>query len=172
MRLDFLALNAAQEASPRKAGRGKQDEPLAINIPRETAAYVDSASEPEETEPEIQRVPAYIPISYVSDSRQRVEMYRRIAELDDKAAIETLREEMTDRFGKLPEAVDLLLQVADLKIIAASKAITAIESRGSKLMLTRNQDYVMVGGKFPRLTRPTAKARLQEIRKLLNTMAP
>jgi transcription-repair coupling factor (superfamily II helicase) len=172
VRLDFLALNAAQDASaPPKSGRRKQDEGLVINIPRETAAYVESGSEPDDTEPEIRRVAAYIPPSYVSDSRQRVEMYRRIAELDDQTAIESLRGEMTDRFGKLPEAVDFLLQVAELKIIASSRNITALESRGSKLMLTRNQDYVMVGGKFPRLTRATAKARLQEIRKLLNTMA-
>jgi transcription-repair coupling factor (superfamily II helicase) len=172
VRLDFLALNAAEESpSRRKTARAPRDEPLVINIPRETATYAESTSEPEEPEPEVERVPAYIPVSYVGDSRQRVEMYRRIAELDDKTAIEKLRAEMLDRFGRLPEPVDLLLQVADLKIMAASRGITAIESRGSKLMLTRNQDYVMVGGKFPRLIRTSPKARLQEIRKLLNTMA-
>jgi transcription-repair coupling factor (superfamily II helicase) len=121
-------------------------------------------------EPELQRVPAYIPISYVGDSRQRVEMYRRVAELNDKPAIEKLRTEMIDRFGALPEAVDLLFQVAELKMIAANKNITAIESRGSKLMLTRNQDYIMIGSKFPRLTRPDAKARLKEIKKLLQAL--
>jgi hypothetical protein len=34
-------------------------------------------------------------------------------------------------------------------------------------MLTRNNDYIMVGSKFPRLTKKTASARLTEIKKLL-----
>jgi transcription-repair coupling factor (superfamily II helicase) len=171
VRLDFLALNAAEETTPKtRTPRAKKDDPLVINIPRQTAAYIESASEPEEAEPELQRVPAYIPISYVGDSRQRVEMYRRVAELDDKAAIGKLRTEMIDRFGALPEAVDLLFQVAELKIIAANKNVTAVESRGSKLILTRNQDYIMVGSKFPRLTRPDAKSRLKEIKKLLQAL--
>jgi hypothetical protein len=34
-------------------------------------------------------------------------------------------------------------------------------------MLMRQQDYLMVGDKFPRLTKPEPKARLNEIRKLL-----
>jgi transcription-repair coupling factor (superfamily II helicase) len=77
---------------------------------------------------------------------------------------------MTDRFGKIPEPVELLLQVSDLKILAASKNVSAIESRGSKLMLTRNADYLQVGGKFPRLTKTDAKGRLKEIRKLLQVL--
>ena len=34
-------------------------------------------------------------------------------------------------------------------------------------MLTRNDDYITLAGKFPRLTKKEAKARLDEIRKLL-----
>jgi hypothetical protein len=34
-------------------------------------------------------------------------------------------------------------------------------------MLTRHNDFVMAGGKFPRLTKPTARGRLDEIKKLL-----
>jgi hypothetical protein len=37
-------------------------------------------------------------------------------------------------------------------------------------MLTRNADYLQVGGKFPRLTKADAKARLKEIRKLLQVL--
>jgi hypothetical protein len=34
-------------------------------------------------------------------------------------------------------------------------------------MLTRNNDYIMVGGRFPRLAKAEVKARLKEIRELL-----
>ena len=151
---------------------------LVINIPRETATYSDlgdddpelSTLNPQSSSPAVPRVPAYIPLPYINDPRQRVEIYRRIAELNDKPALEKLRAEMIDRFGKLPESVDLLLQVSDLKILASSKNITAIESRGPKLILTRNADYLQVSGKFPRLTRSDAKGRLKEIRKLLQVL--
>jgi len=36
-----------------------------------------------------------------------------------------------------------------------------------KLMLTRNNDFITLGGKFPRLTKKDSKARLKEIKKLL-----
>ena len=74
---------------------------------------------------------------------------------------------MRDRFGPLPPAMDLLLLVAELKILAGEKGITVIEVKEDKLMLTRNQDYIMLGGKFPRLTKEEPKARLKEIKKLL-----
>ena len=63
--------------------------------------------------------------------------------------------------------MELLLQVAELKILAAEKAVTAIEVKEDKLMLTRHGDFMMLGGKFPRLTKKQAGARLKEIKKLL-----
>ena len=42
-----------------------------------------------------------------------------------------------------------------------------IESKEDKLMLTRRGDFVMVGGRFPRLEKKEARARLNEIRRLL-----
>ena len=110
---------------------------------------------------------AAIPFNYISDPRQRIEIYRKIAQLADKSGLNELQKELRDRFGSLPPAMELLLQVAELKIMAAERAITVIEVKESKVMLTRNNDYVMVGTKFPRLTKQTASARLKEIKKLL-----
>ena len=57
--------------------------------------------------------------------------------------------------------------MADLKIAAAAKALTMIEVREDKLMLKRNDDFVMARGKFPRLRQKIAAARLKEIKKLV-----
>ncbi len=57
--------------------------------------------------------------------------------------------------------------VAELKILAGEKSVTAIEVKDDKLMLTRHGDFLTLGGKFPRLTKKEAKARLKEIKKLL-----
>jgi transcription-repair coupling factor (superfamily II helicase) len=57
--------------------------------------------------------------------------------------------------------------VAELKILASEKSVTAIEVKDDKLMLTRHGDFITLGGKFPRLTKKDAKARLKEIKRLL-----
>ena len=63
--------------------------------------------------------------------------------------------------------MELLLAVAELKILAGEKSVTVIEVKEDKLMLTRHGDFVTLGGKFPRLTKKDAKARLKEIKKRL-----
>jgi transcription-repair coupling factor (superfamily II helicase) len=110
---------------------------------------------------------ACIPLRYISDSRQRIEIYRKLAQATERTALPLLKEEMRDRFGPLPAEVDLLFLVAELKILASERGVSVIEVKDDRLMLTRSGDYVMIGGKFPRLTRKSASARLKEIRSLL-----
>ena len=113
------------------------------------------------------RAAAYIPFNYISDSRQRIDIYRKLAQATEKPTVTRLRDELRDRFGPLPPPMELLLQVTDLKILASDRAITAVETKADRLMLMRNNDWVTVGGKFPRLARTEPKARLNEIKKLL-----
>jgi transcription-repair coupling factor (superfamily II helicase) len=110
---------------------------------------------------------AYIPLNYISDLKQRLEFYRKLAEVTEKQTLEQLRSELQDRYGRLPAAVELLLEVADLKIIASQREVTGIETEDDKIKITRRGDLVTLGGKFPRLTKTGVKARLKEIRKLL-----
>ena len=63
--------------------------------------------------------------------------------------------------------MELLLAVGELKILASEKSVTVIEVKADKLMLTRNHDFITLGGKFPRLTRKDTKARVKEIKRLL-----
>ncbi len=110
---------------------------------------------------------ATLPHSYAPDPRHRIEIYRKLVQANEKTALKNLEKELRDRFGAPPTPVELLLQLAELKILAAEKSVTAIEVSNDKLMLTRNDDYIMVGGKFPRLRKKDAKARLKEIKRLL-----
>ena len=110
---------------------------------------------------------AVLPHSYAPDPRHRIEIYRKLAQANEKSALQDLEKELRDRFGPLPPPVELLLQIGELKILAAEKSVTAIEVTNDKLMLTRQGDYITLGGKFPRLTKKDAKARLKEIKRLL-----
>jgi transcription-repair coupling factor (superfamily II helicase) len=110
---------------------------------------------------------AGLPVNYISEPQHRIEIYRKLAQANEKAALESLQKELRDRFGPIPPTVELLLQIAELKILAADKSVTTIEVANDKLMLTRNGDYITLGGKFPRLTKKEPKARLKEIKRLL-----
>ena len=94
-------------------------------------------------------------------------MYRKLAQANEKSALENLRNELRDRFGPLPPPVELLLAVGELKILASEKAVTTIEVEEDKLKLIRHNDFITLGGKFPRLTKKEPKARLKEVKKLL-----
>ncbi len=123
-------------------------------------------TETREAQP-VARTSAFIPLAYISEAKQRIEFYRKLAQANEKAALDRLQTELRDRFGTLPAAVELLLLVGELKILASERGVTVIEVKEDKLMLTRNNDFIMLGGKFPRLTRKDAKARVKEIKRLL-----
>jgi transcription-repair coupling factor (superfamily II helicase) len=110
---------------------------------------------------------AAIPFRYIGDSRQRIEVYRKLAQAATKADLECLQAELRDRFGPAPESLDLLMQVAELKVLAAGLGITSLEVKEDKLILTRQGELVQFGGKFPRLTKKTAGPRLKEMKRLL-----
>jgi transcription-repair coupling factor (superfamily II helicase) len=73
-----------------------------------------------------------------------------------------LKGELRDRFGPLPPAVETLLQVGELKLLAAEKGVHTIEVKEHGLMLTRQGDFITLGGEFPRLTKKQIPARLKE----------
>jgi transcription-repair coupling factor (superfamily II helicase) len=110
---------------------------------------------------------ASLPRHYVTEPQHRIEIYRKLAQTTDKSALENLQEELRDRFGPPPPPVELLLLVAEVKILAGEKAVTVIEVKDDKLMLTRHGDFITFGGKFPRLTKKAAGARLKEIKRLM-----
>jgi transcription-repair coupling factor (superfamily II helicase) len=110
---------------------------------------------------------AYLPHNYVTEPQHRIEIYRKLAQVTDKPALDALQKELRDRFGPLPPPVELLLAVSEFRILASEKSVTAIEVEEDKLKITRHNDFITFGGKFPRLTKKEARARLKEIKRLL-----
>ena len=108
-----------------------------------------------------------LPESYIPEPHHRIEIYRKVAQATEKPLLEALQKELRDRFGPLPAAVELLLAVGELKILASEKGVTNIEVESDKLKVTRHNDYITFGGKFPRLSKKDAKGRLKEIKRLL-----
>ncbi|HSY16814.1 MAG TPA: transcription-repair coupling factor [Candidatus Acidoferrales bacterium] len=108
-----------------------------------------------------------LPENYVTEPHHRIEIYRKLAQANEKPLLDALQKELRDRFGPLPPPVELLLAVGELKILASEKNVTTIEVEEDKLKLVRAGDFITLGGKFPRLTKKDPKARLKEIKRLL-----
>jgi transcription-repair coupling factor (superfamily II helicase) len=115
---------------------------------------------------------ANIPFGYVTEPEQRIQIYRKVSQASEKDDLVALENELRDRFGPIPDAVRLLLLAAEVKQLGTTRGVTQIETRGPKLMLTRQGDYLQLGGKFPRLSKKTASAKLKEIKKLLLAIGP
>jgi transcription-repair coupling factor (superfamily II helicase) len=173
VKFDFLSLNPGEETNarlPKKERKAKPKLKFDIQVPREDVALYVEEDEPEvePVEEEVtQRHPASIPYSYVTEVQQRIEIYRKLAQINDQESLAALKSELRDRFGPMPPAVELLILVADIKWLASDRGVSGVETKKGKLMLTRNRDFVMVGGRFPRLTKKRPEARLKEVKRLL-----
>ncbi len=176
VRFDFLALSPGEESERVQSSKTKvQSLPeFEITVPRDVASYIAEPEGDSEKESENKKTrskaSAFIPLAYIAEAKQRIEIYRKLAQATEKSGLERLEAELRDRFGQLPAAMELLLLVGEIRILASEKAITIIEVKEDKLMLTRNNDFIMLGGKFPRLTKKEARARLKEIKRLLLTL--
>ena len=115
-------------------------------------------------------VSAFIPTSFIGEATLRIQAYRRIAEITTRDQAERLKRDWRDRFGQFPPAVDNLFLLTEIKLAAAEAGISRVEVREGKLMLTRRGDFILVGGKFPRLVARRIEQRLREIQELIKKL--
>ena len=114
--------------------------------------------------------PAFLPAGYIEEPKLRIQAYRQLAGISRGEELDGLQQTWRDRFGRLPEAVNNLLELTRLKLLAASRRVQQIEVKGAKVMLTRAGDLVLVAGKFPRLTSRNPVTKVREIYGLLEVL--
>ena len=81
-------------------------------------------------------VNAYLPAEYVTGDRQRLEVYKRIAEIETRADFSDVLDEMIDRYGEPPKPVLALLDVALLRAAAAKAGVSDITQKKDTLRFT------------------------------------
>ena len=122
---------------------------------------------------------AYLPRGYVPDLRAKIDIYRRLARTFDEDGLQAIREEMEDRFGKLPPCVERLLELARLKSDMALWQITSIQvedrflkigyadrQRAEQLVRHRKKTIRLVDDQYLYSTIPANKDGPEEILKL------
>jgi transcription-repair coupling factor (superfamily II helicase) len=78
-------------------------------------------------------VDAHVPHDYAPGERLRLQAYRAIASANSEEDIKAVREELTDRYGKLPEPVENLLLVAGLRMLARACGVGEIVLQGPNI---------------------------------------
>ncbi|MCH8031979.1 MAG: transcription-repair coupling factor, partial [Bacteroidetes bacterium] len=76
-----------------------------------------------------------IPADYVTNGNERLNLYRRLAETSVDE-FDAFRSELEDRFGPVPQAVDTLLQMAQMKPLAHALRLTRVSWKNERLFLT------------------------------------
>ena len=114
---------------------------------------------------------AYLPPRWLGETQLRITAYRELAECMSEADLDRLAARWADRFGRLPEPADHLVEVTRLRLIAAARRVTGIEIKGQRLMLQRGGDYIMLEGRrFPRLTETAPDRKLTEALAMLRAL--
>ncbi|WP_169983455.1 transcription-repair coupling factor [Microbispora sp. H10836] len=76
---------------------------------------------------------AHVPHDYVTSERLRLEAYKRIAAIGSEDDITAVRDELTDRYGRPPQEVDNLLEVARFRIKARRAGLTDVTLQGQQI---------------------------------------
>ncbi|MCP4634198.1 MAG: transcription-repair coupling factor [candidate division Zixibacteria bacterium] len=77
----------------------------------------------------------YIPDDYIPDKDLRVDLYRRLADAKDYSDVQSILEESTDRFGRPPDTVDNLFEMAGIRISAQKLGASRMMLKGEKIIL-------------------------------------
>ncbi len=79
--------------------------------------------------------PALLPENYCANVHQRLILYKRLANCDSQEELETLQEEIADRFGALPEPVKILIETHRLRIASRPLGISRIDAGPETILL-------------------------------------
>lgn len=91
----------------------------------------------EEFEPRIKlAIPAYLPEDYIPSDSERLGWYKRLAMAKDDAELDSLREELMDRYGKIPPEALTLLEAVKLKFQMKELRIPEIEADETKALIS------------------------------------
>lgn len=96
------------------------------------------------------QIDAYLPSEYIYDSMQKIEIYKKTASVTALEDVEELSDELIDRFGPMPQAVENLLAVARMKAYGNQYKIVSIIEKDHEIEMTidESQNEVIDGQKL------------------------
>ncbi|WP_425335434.1 transcription-repair coupling factor [Salipaludibacillus daqingensis] len=97
----------------------------------------------QEKEPDIEldvKVDAYIPESYIPDSKQKIDMYKRFKTLESQRDLLDLQNEMIDRFGDYPSEVSYLFSVSKIKLLSKQEKVESVSEKNNQCKVVLSEE--------------------------------
>ena len=107
---------------------------------------------------------AYIPEGYISHLPTRLAIYQRLTRVRERREVGEIGEELRDRFGRIPDAVENLLYLVDLKLLATEAGVESMTQSGSVVVLALVEAVGGAGLALEKALGPLAKVGNQQVR--------
>ena len=121
----------------------------------------------------ILQIDAYLPDEYISDERHKIEIYKRIRQIDNRVNYEGLQDELIDRFGEYPDVVAYLLEIGLAKAYLDKVFVNRVERRDNKLVIQFekiSQQLFLTQDYFQALSQTSLKANISENQGLIEVI--
>ena len=98
-------------------------------------------------------IDAYIPVSYIKNEYQKLDIYKRISAIETEEEYMDMQDELMDRFGDIPHSVENLLKIAAIRALAHRAYVTEVVINRQEVRLTMYQKARLRVEKIPDLVR-------------------
>lgn len=119
------------------------------------------------------QIDAYLPSDYIADERQKIEIYKRIREIDSRVNYEELQNELIDRFGEYPDVVAFLLEIGLVKSYLDQVFVQLVEKKQQSVVVRFekvSQQFFLTQDYFEALSVTNLKARISENKGLIEVI--
>ena len=117
---------------------------LYMQMVEQAVQHIKGQEVVEELDPELHlNVSAFIPDNYVEDGHQRLSLYKRLSASRKMGDLALLHEETQDRYGMLPEPVERLFEVMQIKLLAKQLRLESIEVKKGTITLTLDPKAIL-----------------------------
>ena len=106
-------------------------------------------------------VDAFIPPSYIVNEFQKLDIYKRIAGIENGNESEDMKEELLDRFGEIPKSVDNLLRIALIRVKAHKLYMPEVKGKNEEIRFVFNRDAGIQVENIPKLLKKYPKLSFQ-----------
>ncbi|MBO5336618.1 MAG: transcription-repair coupling factor [Lachnospiraceae bacterium] len=96
-------------------------------------------------------VDAFIPGEYIVNEVQKLDIYKRIAGIENEKERDDMKDELLDRFGGIPKSVDNLLRIALIRVSAHELFMTEIKGKNERITFTFRPDAKVNPAKIPEM---------------------
>ncbi len=121
----------------------------------------------------ILQIDAYLPDNYISDQRHKIEIYKKIRQIDNRVNYEELQEELMDRFGEYPDVVAYLLEIGLVKSYLDKIFVQRVERKENKITVQFEkvtQRLFLAQDYFKALSATNLKAAIAENKGLMEVV--